>query len=115
MTLSPEMVTIDALDAVALGRWWAEQTGGTVTQENDGWFVVVEIPGAITLAFQKVEQPTPGKNKMHLDLSADDLDAAVTALETAGAETFAKQTMGDFSWYTMADPEGNFFDVSARG
>ena len=114
MTLSVAMITVDSLDALALGRWWAEQVGGEVVQENDGWFVVVAVEGApFQLGFQKVERPTPGKNKMHLDLSAPDLDAEVSRLEAAGADRVADQTMeSGFRWVTMADPEGNYFDVA---
>ncbi|MFD1825374.1 MULTISPECIES: VOC family protein [Mumia] len=114
MTLSVGMVTVDSLDALALGRWWAEQVGGEVVQENEGWFVVVAVPGApVQLAFQKVERPTPGKNKMHLDLVATDLDAEVSRLEAAGADKVSDQTMETgFRWVTLADPEGNYFDVA---
>lgn len=113
MTLTVGMITVDSLDALALGRWWAEQVGGEVVQENEGWFVVVAVPGApYQLAFQKVERPTPGKNKVHLDLVAEDLDAEVARLESAGAEHVATQTMADFRWVTLADPEGNYFDVA---
>ena len=37
------------------------------------------------MAFQKVDDPTPGKNKIHVDLMADDLDAEVERLVAAGA------------------------------
>lgn len=113
MTFSIAMITVDCTDATALGAWWAEQTGGTVTQENDGWFVVVQIAeGQPLLAFQKVDDPTPGKNRIHVDVTADDLDAEVSRLVAAGASHHAENTMGDFRWVTLADPEGNLFCVA---
>ncbi|KAA1425284.1 VOC family protein [Mumia zhuanghuii] len=113
MALTVGMVTIDCVDALALGRWWAEQVGGEIVQENEGFFVVVSTgEGNVMLAFQKVERVTPGKNKMHLDLVTADLDAEVERLEAAGAEQVATQTMDDFRWVTLADPEGNYFDVA---
>ena len=39
------------------------------------------------MAFQKVDDPTPGKNRIHVDLRADDLDAEVDRLVEAGAAT----------------------------
>jgi predicted enzyme related to lactoylglutathione lyase len=114
MTLRLGMVTIDTTDAERLGGWWAEQTGARVTETNNGWYVVM-AGGALPLllAFQKVDDPTPGKNKLHLDLVADDLDAAVGRLLAAGATLVARRDEG-FAWVTLADPDGNEFCVSAH-
>lgn len=106
-------VTVNTTDALALGTWWAQRTGGEVVQDNEGWFVVVQLPWpGPGLAFQKVEDPTPGRNRLHLDLVSDDLDAEVSALVAAGAATVAERSMGDFRWVTLADPDGNEFCVS---
>lgn len=69
-------------------------------------------PGGPLLAFQQVEDPTPGKNRLHLDLGAPDLDAEVERLTGAGASVVAQREMGDFRWVTMADPDGNEFCVA---
>ena len=74
MALTLGMITTDTTDAARLGTWWAEQTGGEVVETYDGWFVTVQLPGGLLLAFQQVEDPTPGKNRLHLDLGAPDLD-----------------------------------------
>jgi predicted enzyme related to lactoylglutathione lyase len=112
MTLRLGMVTIDTTDAEWLAGWWAEQTGARVTETNNGWYVVL-AGGALPmlLAFQKVDDPTPGKNKVHLDLVADDLDAAVARLLGAGATLVARRDEG-FAWVTLTDPDGNEFCVS---
>ena len=61
-----------------------------------------------TLAFQKVDDPTPGKNKVHLDIHTDDdLDAEVARWTAAGATDLGTRNAGDFSWVTLADPDGN--------
>lgn len=112
MALTLGMITTDTTDATSLSTWWAEQTGGTVVETNDGWFVVVRPPGGPLLAFQQVEDPTPGKNRLHLDLGAPDLDAEVERLTGAGASVVAQREMGDFRWVTMADPAGNEFCVA---
>lgn len=113
MTLTLGMVTIDTTDAESLARWWAEQTGAAVSQANDGWFVVLEGGGLpVTLGFQKVEDPTPGKNRIHLDLGADDLDAEVERLVAAGASLVGRRGDEGFRWVTLADPQGNEFDVA---
>lgn len=113
MTLTLGMVTVDTTDAESLARWWAEQTGAAVSQANDGWFVVLEGGGLpVTLGFQKVEDPTPGKNRIHLDLGADDLDAEVERLVAAGASLVGRRGDEGFRWVTLADPQGNEFDVA---
>jgi len=113
MSLRLGVVTFDTLDALNLARWWADAVGGEITQENDGWFVVVAVPEGPLMAFQKVDDPTPGKNRVHLDLTAtDDLDETAGRLMAAGATQIRDETMGDFRWMTLADPDGNHFCVA---
>ncbi|MFJ9315867.1 VOC family protein [Pimelobacter simplex] len=112
MTLSPAMITLDTTDALALGRWWAERTGGQVVEENDGWFVMVALPDGLRLGFQKVDDPTPGKNRVHVDFVAADLDATVAELRAAGAGHVGDREMPGFRWVTLSDPDGNEFCVS---
>jgi hypothetical protein len=66
-------------------------------------------PGATAprLFFQLVPEPKVVKNRLHLDLAADDPDAEVERLIRLGARVTA-QTEG---WTTLADPDGNEFCV----
>ncbi|MGO1971396.1 MAG: VOC family protein [Propionibacteriaceae bacterium] len=112
MTMTIGMVTIDSADPGPLAQWWAERTGASIEQENDGWFYVLALPSQLRLAFQKVDDPTPGKNRVHLDLGAPDLDAEVAHLVEGGATEVGRHQMGDFRWVTLADPQGNQFCVS---
>jgi len=107
------MITIDTTDAMALAAWWAEQTGATVGETNDGYYVILSgggLPGL--LSFQKVDDPTPGKNRIHLDLSTDDLDAEVDRLLGAGATLVERRGDESFRWVTLSDPDGNQFCVA---
>ena len=55
-------------------------------QDFGGGYLILAGGGLpALLAFQQVDDPTPGKNKVHLDLSTDDLDAEVERLVGAGA------------------------------
>ena len=113
MTLKLGMVTINSTDAEPLARWWAEQTKAEITQTNGGWFVVLEGGGLpVMLAFQKVDDQSVAKNSIHLDLSAPDLDAEVERLLTAGATLVERRGEKTFRWVTLADPQGNEFDVA---
>lgn len=108
------MITVDTTDALALARWWADQLGGEIIAENDGWFVMVRIgEGSPILSFQKVEDPTPGKNRVHLDLTATDVKAETERLVEAGASMIGEHTMDEgFAWTVLADPDGNQFCVT---
>jgi predicted enzyme related to lactoylglutathione lyase len=115
MTLTLAMITMDTSDAESLAQWWAEQTGAEITQTNEGWFVIVKggtLP--VLLAFQKVGDPTPGKNRIHLDLTTPDLDAEVDRLVAAGATLVERRGDESFHWVTLADPQGNQFCVAGQ-
>ncbi|MFI2705724.1 VOC family protein [Cellulosimicrobium composti] len=116
MALSIGMVTVDSADPRPLAEWWAHRLGGTVVDESGGWFLeVVPAPGssAPVLGFQRVEDPTPGKNRLHLDLATTDRDADVAALVAQGATFVAEHTMPGYRWAVLADPQGNQFCVGA--
>lgn len=110
------MVTIDTADARALAAWWAERLGGEVTADMDGWYCMVSAPGSdIVLGFQKVDDPTPGKNRLHLDIgrSADvDRDRTVAEWVAAGATHLGQRGEAGMFWDTFADPDGNEFCIT---
>jgi predicted enzyme related to lactoylglutathione lyase len=115
MALRLGMVTIDTTDAERLAGWWADQLGAHVTETHGGWYVVLAGGGLpALLAFQKVDDPTPGKNKLHLDLVTDELEPAVDDLVGAGAAIVARRDEGGFSWVTLTDPDGNEFCVASH-
>jgi hypothetical protein len=61
--------------------------------------------------FNKVPEPKTVKNRAHLDLDTDDVDAAVIRLVTLGARKIRFVNEGNRPWWIMADPEGNEFCV----
>lgn len=109
------MVTIDTADPRTLAGWWAERLGGEIVHDADGWFCMVSAPNApVALGFQKVEDPTPGKNRLHLDLDrSPDVDRDVMVAEwiAAGATHLGHRGEADFFWDTFADPAGNEFCI----
>jgi hypothetical protein len=111
MTLSIVTVVVDSSDPVPLARWWADQLEGQVKDPFDGFFLIVS-GGPIQMAFQKVADPTPGKNRLHVDLMADNLDAEVERLLSAGAGLVERRGDESFRWVTLTDPDGNEFCVA---
>jgi predicted enzyme related to lactoylglutathione lyase len=115
MALNVEMVTFDCSDPAKLASWWAEQFGGTTQELLAGEFTAVILSEGPRLGFQKVPDPTPGKNRVHLDFSAADVDAEVSRLKAAGAtEVGGRKISDNFRWVVLADPEGNVFCVAGQ-
>lgn len=112
MALRVEMVTIDCRDPRALATWWARQLGGQVRAGFEEDFVVVTFPdGGVRLGFQQVEEPTPGKNRLHLDLASGDVEHEANRLMAEGALEVARVDVSGGSWIVLSDPEGNQFCV----
>jgi predicted enzyme related to lactoylglutathione lyase len=115
MTLKVEMVTFDCDDPAKLAGWWAEQFGGTTQEMIPGEFIVVMRSEGPRLGFQQVPDRTPGKNRVHLDFSAEDVDGEVSRLTNAGATELGRHQFSEnFRWVVLGDPEGNEFCVAGQ-
>jgi predicted enzyme related to lactoylglutathione lyase len=108
--------TIDCVDPASLATFWAEILSTEVDTEMDGGRYVFLKGGEGTpvVCFQRVPEAKSGKSRMHLDVSVTDLDAATArVLELGGSWPGEVQRQLDgFSWRTLADPEGNEFDIA---
>jgi hypothetical protein len=98
MGLSIGMVTIDCSDPQSLGKFWTAALGTTVAGDY-GEFVLLD--GAPALGLQKVPEPRTGKDRIHVDLRADDRATEVARLTGLGA-------------LVLADPGGNQFCVGSH-
>jgi predicted enzyme related to lactoylglutathione lyase len=113
MALNVEMVTFDCSDPAKLAGWWADQFEGKTQELIPGEFVAVIRPEGPRLGFQKVDDPTRGKNRVHLDFGAADVDAEVSRLTSAGATEVGRHSIGDnFRWVVLGDPDGNAFCIA---
>ncbi|KUI37638.1 glyoxalase [Mycobacterium sp. IS-1496] len=114
MAMTVEMITFDCTDPDALAEWWAAAVGGEVSAFEPGEFVVVVRESGPRLAFQKVPDVTPGKNRVHVDFTAADVEAEVARLVGLGATETGRHSFGDeFSWVVLADPAGNAFCIGS--
>jgi predicted enzyme related to lactoylglutathione lyase len=61
------------------------------------------------IVLQEMAEPKAGKNRMHLDIHVDDLEAEVARLEALGATRVEPGPIEGHghAWYVLADPEGN--------
>jgi predicted enzyme related to lactoylglutathione lyase len=115
MALNVESITFDTTDPDKAAAWWAQAAGGQLTPYVPGEYVAVERQPGPKLLFQKVADPTPGKNKIHLDFTAADVEAEVKRLVGLGASETGRHSLGPVAWVVLADPEGNAFCVTDGG
>jgi predicted enzyme related to lactoylglutathione lyase len=114
MPLAVETITFDCADPDTLAQWWAQAVDGQVKAVVPGEFVLVSRSDGPQLGFQRVPDPTPGKNRVHVDFSAADIESEVQRLLKLGARETARHSFGDdFNWVVLADPAGNAFCVAA--
>lgn len=113
MTLELGNITVDCHDAAALAGFYAELLGRAVDPEASEFFATVGTTAGTTpiLMFIHVGDKNPGKNVVHLDFHAPDWQAQAERAVALGAKR-----IGDFDeygqqWTTLADPEGNLFDI----
>jgi hypothetical protein len=64
--------------------------------------------------FVAVPEPRQGKNRLHVDLTSGDLSAAVDRAVSLGATKVGEFSEYGAIWTTLADPEGNVFDIGLR-
>jgi len=123
---------MDCRDAAPLARFWAAVLGWSVApydeaelarmstrgvaNPGDDPTVMIEPPqDAVDLPvlfFTEVPEPKTVKNRVHLDVVADDdLEAEVERLEGLGATIHNWAEGNGGVWCVMQDPEGNEFCV----
>ena len=128
MTATFQLV-IDCADPEPLARFWVAALGYEFEPPPDGydnwddyWRAVGVSEDELGLGldcivdparrgpriwFQVVPEKKSFKNRLHLDIHTDDLDAEVARLERLGAERVQKVQ----TWQVMRDPAGLLFCV----
>ena len=114
-TISLTGVMLDAPDALALARFYADLTGGIA--RGDARWATVDGPHGY-IAFQQADDyraptwPAPDvPMQMHLDFLVDDLDATGARAIAAGATLLGHQPNPDHC-FVYADPAGHPFCLS---
>ena len=103
-------IAFDCADPQRLAEFWTQLLGVEILQDYDDFiWLTPQRDGAYKLAFQKVPDPTPGKNKLHLDGYHEDLDSLTAQIEELGGSYVDRHHVPGFVWNVYADPEGNQF------
>lgn len=116
MPIALGQVVVDCIDAEQLATFWSEFLGLPVAAgASQFWAMIPAAADRILppLMFLQVENPTQGKNKWHLDLFTEDPAAEIERAVGLGATRQGDYDEHDAVWTTLADPEGNLFDLAA--
>jgi hypothetical protein len=114
-------LVVDSRDPEALAAFWSAVLDYRVIgREEDGSVEIGPAEGfggpAPTLVFGPVQDPTPGKLRLHIDVNPTDRDqdAELERLLSLGATRADVGQTGDEGWQVLADPEGNEFCLLKR-
>lgn len=121
MTLKINAITFDCENAATLAQFWSAAFGRSIDpgQEEHGiHFASIGRSGSASdqpvLMFIKVPEGKSAKNRVHLDLDADDRAAEVERLVGLGATVVHDRDEWGTRWTTLADLEGNEFCVASH-
>jgi hypothetical protein len=110
-------MVVDCHDPSVVAGFWEAALGWRRTLDTPKQIVLEPPAGspedgvAPDLLFVPVSDPTPGKNRLHLDLRPEDQAAEVRRLTALGAKPASVGQGDDVAWAVMTDPEGNEFCV----
>jgi hypothetical protein len=118
VTLAFGQITFDCDDAAGLAGFWSALTGQPVDEGASEFFATVGRsagPAAAwpVLMFIKVAEKKEHKNRVHIDLAAEDWTAQAERAVELGATHVADFDEFGTQWATLLDPEGNEFDIGA--
>ena len=114
MNIASCTIAFDCGNAAKLAQFWSAVFSQPVGADSSEEFASLErgatAPGMI---FCKVPEPHTAKNPVHLDLTVAALDDAVDRIIALGAREVARFDQDGSRWVTLADPDGNAFDLIA--
>jgi predicted enzyme related to lactoylglutathione lyase len=107
-------LVLDCAEPQTLAEFWREALGYRTHFTYESIVVLVPEDGTgPPLVLQRVPEPKSAKNRMHVDIVADEIEPVVERLEGLGAQRVhdGVRTAGGARWISMADPAGNEFCV----
>jgi predicted enzyme related to lactoylglutathione lyase len=117
MTIRFFSISLDCQDAGKLASFWSEVLERPVDPGATEDFAAIGLDGSEGAGpawmFHKVPEEKKAKNRVHVDFISPDLSKEVERLLELGAAHIRDVEEGGYRWATLADPQGNEFDVVA--
>jgi predicted enzyme related to lactoylglutathione lyase len=112
-TLKMAAVVVNARDLERVVDFWKALLEVGERHRVPGFVWLQRQQGAsISLAVQQVDDPTGGRNRLHLDFGSSDASATAERIIEVGGEELERHEIRGFRWTVFADPEGNEFCVA---
>ena len=107
------VIDVDDLDrGVAFWSAALDATEEPLSERSRPIYRLLRLPDAeIRVLLQRTDDEKVAKERMHLDLETDDIEAEVQRLEALGATRYDHQQERGFDFWVMRDPWGNEFCV----
>lgn len=103
-------VTIDSTDPERLAEFWSQLLEVEIEHRTADEIGLSRQPGrGVGLSIQRVADPTPGKNRVHVDLLVADLAAAQQRAAVLGGAALDDHQRDGYRWGVVTDPDGNQF------
>jgi predicted enzyme related to lactoylglutathione lyase len=103
-------IVIDTIDPEPLVAFWCALLGVERAGEFGPEYVLLTNgDGTVPpIAFQRVPEAKTGKNRVHLDITVEDVEEARRRVEELGGSRLGGlREMDGYRWQVVADPEGN--------
>lgn len=108
------MVTLDAPNAAILGEFYSSVLDWPIAYSDENYAMLTGPSHALGIGtipdYQRPSWPDDGHKQFHLDLAADDIQAAADRCVELGA-TRAEPQPGE-TWVVLLDPAGHPFCLS---
>jgi predicted enzyme related to lactoylglutathione lyase len=107
------VIDCDDLDRAA--EFWGEALDAaeeSVSEQSRDVYRRLRLPDSdIRVLLQQTKDVKKSKERMHLDIETDDVEAEVQRLEALGATRWDHQTERGYDFWVLRDPWGNEFCV----
>jgi hypothetical protein len=103
-------IIMDCADATKVAQFWESALNGYEADAESG--VILKAESGPQIAFEVVPEGKAVKNRLHLNIAADDRQAEVKRLVGLGATEVEEIDIEGYAWTNMKDVEGNEFCVS---
>ena len=107
------VIDVDDLEA-GLAFWSAalDATEEPISEASRHVYRKLRLPDSdIRVLLQRTDDPKVAKERMHLDLETDDVEAEVRRLEALGATRYDHQRERGYDFWVLRDPWHNEFCV----
>jgi hypothetical protein len=115
VSLSVAALSIDCADSVALANFWGKALGRPVSPGKVAGDTAVDTTGPESgprMLFHNAPELKTAGNGFHLVLVTEHYDEEIERLTDIGARPLNETKLPEVRWTTLADPEGNEFDLA---